>query len=112
MTLQMGLPVRASSATNRPSKVATKILPFHAARPRVLTLRFVDAHQHRARSDVLALVDRDLADPTIDARRNVVPRRVHFALHQQRLRPHKVPYRQASNGGDHHTDNDRRKPGG
>src|SRR5690242_12869270 len=31
------LPVAASSATNRPSSVPTKILPFHAATPRLAT---------------------------------------------------------------------------
>ena len=63
-------------------------------------LGIVDPHQHRAGGDVLAARDRDLGDAPIDPRRDVEPRRVHLALHQQRLAPHQVPDRQAGDDGN------------
>ena len=60
-------------------------------------LGVVDPHQHRAGGDVLAAHDRDLRDAPIDPRRDVEPRRIDLALHQQGLRPHQIPDRQ---GGD------------
>jgi hypothetical protein len=48
-------------------------------------LGIVDLDQHRPGGDVLAALDRDLADAPIDSRRDVEPRSVHLALHQQRL---------------------------
>ena len=71
-------------------------------------LGIVDLDQHGAGGDVLAAHDRDLSDAPVDPRGDVEPRRVHLALHQQRLRPHQIPDRQAGDGGDHHADNDRR----
>src|SRR5262249_17114811 len=64
-------------------------------RQRLLVLRdrlgVVDAHQHRAGGNVLSAHHRDLRNPSIDARRDVEPRGVDLALHQQRLRPHQIP---------------------
>ena len=71
-------------------------------------LGVVDLHQHGARGDVLAALDRDLGDAPVDPRGDVEPRRVDLALHQQRLRPHQIPDRQAGDDGDDHADNDRR----
>ena len=83
---------------------------------RLLVLRdrfgIVDPHQHGVGGDVLAAHDGNVRDAPVDPRRDVEPRRVHLALHQQRLGPHQIPDRQAGDGGDDHAHHDRRNPGG
>ena len=61
-------------------------------------LRVIDAHQHGAGGNVLPAKDRNLRDASIDPRRDVQPRCVHLALHEQRLRSHQIPDGQAGNG--------------
>jgi hypothetical protein len=74
-------------------------------------LGVVDLDQHRACRDVLAALNGNLPHAPVDPRRDVEPRRIDFALHQQRLRPHQVPDRKAGDGGDNHADDDRRNTG-
>lgn len=45
--------------------------------------RIVDLDQHRARSDVLAALDGNLADPSVHARRDIEPRCIDLALNEQ-----------------------------
>ena len=83
---------------------------------RLLVLRdrlgIVDPHQHRACGDVLPAIYRNIADPPVDPRRDVEPRGINLALHQQRLGAHQIPDRQHGDGGDQQADNDRREAGG
>ena len=62
--------------------------------------------EQRARADVLAAGNRDVRHPSIDSRRDVEARRIHFALHQERLGTHQVPDRKAGDSGDHHAHDD------
>ena len=55
--------------------------------------RIVDLDQHGASRNVLAALDRNLGDATIDPRCDIEPRCVHFALHQQRFAPQQIPDR-------------------
>jgi len=75
-------------------------------------LRIVDLDQHGVGSNVLTALDRNLGNAPVDPRRDVEPRRIHFPLHQQRLRPHQVPDRQADNGDDDQADDERWKAAG
>jgi hypothetical protein len=75
-------------------------------------LRVVDLDQHGAGVDVLAALDGNLRHAPVNPGSQIEARRVDLALHKERLRSHQIPYREASNGGDHHTYDDRGKPGG
>ena len=63
-------------------------------------LGIVDADQHGVGGNILPAHDRNLRDPPVNPRHDVEPRRVHLALHQQRLRAHQVPDRQPGDSGD------------
>ena len=71
-------------------------------------LGIVDPHQHRVGVDVLAARDGHLSDAAVDPRGDVEARRVHLALHQQRLAPHQIIDRQGGDRGDDHGDDDGR----
>jgi hypothetical protein len=75
-------------------------------------LGVVDAHQHRSSRDRLPPLHGNLTDTAIDARRNVKPGGVHLSLDQQRLRPHEVPERQATDDSNHQRDDHGRKAAG
>jgi len=65
-------------------------------------LGIVDPHQHRVGGNVLPARNRDLGDAPIDARREIKPRGVNLALHQQRLAADQIPEREHYHGrGDH-----------
>ena len=71
-------------------------------------LGIVDPHQRRTGLDVLAARNGDRRDAPVDPRRDVEPRRVDLALHQQRLAPQQIPDRQGGDRGGDHADDDRR----
>jgi hypothetical protein len=54
-------------------------------------LGIIDADQHGAGGNILPAHDRNLADASVDARRDVEARRVHLALYEQRLGSHEIP---------------------
>ena len=70
--------------------------------------RIVDLVQQLARGDILAALDRALADPAVDARRDVDAGRVRLALDEQRLRLHEIPERQANDRRDNERDDEGR----
>jgi hypothetical protein len=69
-------------------------------------LGVVDPHQHGAGRNILPAKDWNLADASVDPRRDVEPRCIHLTLHEQRLGSHQVPDGQAGNGDDHRADDD------
>src|SRR5262249_48847589 len=62
--------------------------------------------------DVLAARNRDLGHASVDSRRDVEPRRIHLALHQERFPAYEIPDRQTGNGGDDQADDDGRDASG
>ena len=70
-------------------------------------LRIVDLVQQLARGDIVAALDRALADPAVDARRDVDARRVRFSLNDERLRLDQIPERKANDRSDNERDNKR-----
>ena len=74
--------------------------------------RIIDFDQHRAGRNVLAALNGNLGDATIDPCSDVEPCCIHLALHQQRLASQQIPDRQAGDGHDHERDDDRRHTSG
>ena len=72
----------------------------------------VDPHQHRSGRDVLSARHRNVGDPPVDARGDVEPRRIDFALDQQRLRAHEKPDRESGDGRDDDAYDDGGDPAG
>ena len=70
--------------------------------------RIVDLDEDGASRNILAALDGNCGDATVDARGDIEPRCVHFALHQQRFAPQQIPDRQTSDGDDNQRDDDRR----
>ena len=75
-------------------------------------LGIVDPHQHGGGADVLAAHNRDIRDTSVDARRDVEPRRVHLALHQQGLAPQQYQNDRPAMAAATTADNDRRDMSG
>ncbi len=70
-------------------------------------LGVVDDQQKLARCDIVASLDRTLSDQPVDARRNIDPRRVRLALHDQRLCLEQIPERKAGDDRHDHEQHDR-----
>ena len=53
-------------------------------------LRIIDADEHSLCRNILAALDGDFLDPSVDARGDVEPRRIDLALHKQRDWPQQI----------------------
>jgi hypothetical protein len=61
------------------------------------SLRIIDPYEHRPRRDVLAPVDRDLLDPSVDARGFVEAGRIGLALNEKWFRSQEIEERKRNN---------------
>ena len=72
--------------------------------------RIVDFVQQLTSGDIVAALNRALADPAVDARCDVDARGVRFSLNDQWLRLHKIPERQANDRRDNKRNDKGRRP--
>ena len=69
-------------------------------------LRIIDPDEHSPCRNVLAALDGNFLDPSVDARGDIKPRRIGFALHKQRFRPQQIEEGKRNNGRCDDADDD------